>query len=67
MNSETLSKAFNPFFTTKDVGLGSGLGLSMVNGFARQSGGAAQISSCLGTGITVRLHLPVTTTQSDLA
>lgn len=67
MSNETLSKVFDPFFTTKDVGQGTGLGLSMVKGFARQSGGAAQISSAQGTGTTVHLYLPVAAAQSELA
>jgi len=53
-----LEHVFEPFYTTKDVGEGSGLGLSMVYGFARQSGGNAEIESELGTGTEVRLLLP---------
>src|SRR5262249_7403110 len=48
----------DPFFTTKEVGSGSGLGLSMVQGFALQSGGAVQIRSKPGRGTTVELWLP---------
>lgn len=58
MTAETLSKVFEPFFTTKPVGQGTGLGLSMVYGFARQSGGQVQISSKPGCGTTVTLYLP---------
>ncbi len=58
MSSDTLEKVFDPFFTTKSVGQGSGLGLSMVHGFARQSGGQATIHSEPGVGTTVRLFLP---------
>lgn len=63
MTSETLHKAFEPYFTTKPVGAGSGLGLAQVLAFARQSGGDARITSAVGTGTTVRLLLPVTAEQ----
>jgi signal transduction histidine kinase len=55
---ETLARVFDPFFTTKPPGEGTGLGLSMVHGFAGQSGGTAEIESQLGQGTTVRLTLP---------
>ena len=58
MNPETLARAFEPFFTTKDAGRGSGLGLSIVHGFAVQSGGSVQIASSLGNGTRVDLWLP---------
>jgi signal transduction histidine kinase len=58
MNRETLARAFEPFFTTKGVGRGSGLGLSIVHGFASQSGGSVQITSALGKGTKVDLWLP---------
>jgi signal transduction histidine kinase/CheY-like chemotaxis protein len=53
-----LSKVFDPFFTTKPLGSGTGLGLSQVYGFARQSGGIASIRSEAGKGTTVELHFP---------
>ncbi|WP_299376587.1 ATP-binding protein [uncultured Tateyamaria sp.] len=58
MSAETLAHAYEPFFTTKDVGKGSGLGLPSVYGFAKQSGGEVEIESALGTGTTVSLYLP---------
>ena len=53
-----LEKVMEPFFTTKDVGKGSGLGLSMVYGFAKQSNGAFRLDSELGRGTTAELWLP---------
>jgi signal transduction histidine kinase/ActR/RegA family two-component response regulator len=58
MNEETLARAFEPFFTTKEAGRGSGLGLSIVHGFAAQSGGSVQIASSPGQGTKVDLWLP---------
>jgi signal transduction histidine kinase/CheY-like chemotaxis protein len=58
MNPETLARAFEPFFTTKEAGRGSGLGLSIVHGFAAQSGGSVQITSSVGHGTNVDLWLP---------
>jgi PAS domain S-box-containing protein len=57
MPAEVISQAFEPFFTTKEPGKGTGLGLSQVYGFARQSGGAATVSSGVGEGTTVSLYL----------
>jgi PAS domain S-box-containing protein len=58
MDRDTLSKAFEPFFTTKGLGKGSGLGLSMVYGFARQSGGHTLIESAPGRGTSISLYFP---------
>ena len=58
MSPDVLDHAFDPFFTTKSVGRGSGLGLSMVYGFTRQSHGHVSLHSELGGGTTVRLYLP---------
>ena len=58
MPRDVVERAFDPFFTTKPVGEGSGLGLSQVYGFARQSGGTAVIESEAGSGTSVRILLP---------
>jgi PAS domain S-box len=58
MAPDVIAKAFDPFFTTKPIGEGTGLGLSMVYGFARQSGGQVRIYSELGQGTTMCLYLP---------
>ncbi|RYE46451.1 MAG: response regulator, partial [Hyphomicrobiales bacterium] len=58
MPRDVLDKAFDPFFTTKPIGQGTGLGLSMVYGFAQQSGGAVDIQSAVGKGTTIAIYLP---------
>jgi CheY-like chemotaxis protein len=58
MSSETLSRAIEPFYSTKEIGRGTGLGLSMVHGLAAQLGGGFTISSQLGEGTRVDLYLP---------
>ena len=58
MDTATIARAFDPFFTTKPIGQGTGLGLSMVYGFARQSGGHVQIDSTPGQGTAMHLFLP---------
>jgi signal transduction histidine kinase/CheY-like chemotaxis protein len=58
MPADIAQRAFQPFFTTKGEGKGSGRGLAMVYGFARQSGGTAEIESRVGSGTTIKLYLP---------
>lgn len=58
MDQATIEKVFDPFFTTKPIGQGTGLGLSMVYGFAKQSRGQVRVHSTLGVGTTVSLFLP---------
>jgi CheY-like chemotaxis protein len=58
MAADVVAKAIDPFFTTKPVGKGSGLGLSMVYGFAKQNRGHLRIYSEVGHGTTVKLYLP---------
>lgn len=58
MAPDVLAKAFDPFFTTKPLGQGTGLGLSMIYGFAKQSGGQVHIDSEPGHGTTVSIYLP---------
>ncbi|MDV3481153.1 PAS domain S-box protein [Sphingobium yanoikuyae] len=58
MDADTIAKAFEPFFTTKPIGQGTGLGLSMIYGFAQQSEGYAKIYSEVAKGTTFKLYLP---------
>ena len=65
IDGDTLDKVFDPFFTTKPIGQGTGLGLSMVYGFAKQSNGLVRIDSTVGKGTTVRIFLPVADQQVE--
>jgi signal transduction histidine kinase/ActR/RegA family two-component response regulator len=58
MSPDVIERAFDPFFTTKPTGMGTGLGLSMIYGFAKQSGGQVRITSEVGRGAAVCLYLP---------
>ncbi|MBZ6384121.1 hybrid sensor histidine kinase/response regulator [Sphingomonas sanguinis] len=66
MSPEIVAKVFEPFFSTKAEGKGSGLGLSMVYGFVKQSGGHVKIYSEVGEGTTIRLYLPRATESEDV-
>lgn len=63
MDAETLRRAMEPFFTTKPVGKGTGLGLAQIYGSARQAGGTVRIESEIGVGTTVRVFLPCTDSE----
>lgn len=65
MDAAILARVYEPFFTTKRVGLGSGLGLAMAYGFVKQSGGGLSIQSQAGQGTTVLMVLPLTTPEAD--
>jgi len=65
MTGDVIERAVQPFFTTKDAKHGSGLGLSMVYGFAKQSGGYFELSSSPGQGTTATLYLPRTHAEAD--
>lgn len=66
MDAATLARVYEPFFTTKRFGLGSGLGLSMAYGFVQQSGGGLSIRSQPGEGTSVVMVLPLTSAEPDV-
>ena len=66
MNAETLARAVEPFFSTKEVGRGTGLGLSMVHGLTAQLGGGFKIASAPGRGTSVDMYLPVASSDSEV-
>ncbi|WP_380878429.1 hypothetical protein ACFB49_16920 [Sphingomonas sp. DBB INV C78] len=65
MTPETIERAFDPFYTTKPLGEGTGLGLSMIYGFVKQSGGHVRIESELGSGTTMSLYFPRVNSEEE--
>jgi PAS domain S-box-containing protein len=65
MSADIIARAFEPFYTTKPIGQGTGLGLSQVYGFVKQSGGHVKLYSEVGQGTSVKIYLPRMTAEAD--